>query len=43
MSFDQIMGPVRQSNDHVDDAEIVKLVKKARSDYYGKIRRSKKS
>lgn len=43
MSFDEIMGPVRQSNDHVDDAEIVKLVKKARSDYYGKIRRSKKS
>jgi hypothetical protein len=42
MSFEEIMGPVRQATESVDDAEIVKLVQKARSDYYRKSRRAKK-
>jgi len=42
-SFEEIMGPVRQAGGPVDDAEIVKLVHKARSDYHRKSRRGKKS
>jgi hypothetical protein len=43
MSFAEIMAPVRESTEAVDDAEIVKLVKKARADYSPEPRRAKKS
>jgi hypothetical protein len=40
-SFAQIMAPVRKAAGTVDEAEIVKLVEKARADFYRK-RRTKK-
>ena len=34
MTFAEIMGPVRKTAGKVDEAEIVKLVEKARSDHH---------
>jgi hypothetical protein len=42
-SFAQIMKPVRKASGTVDEAEIVKLVEKARSDYHRSAGRKKKS
>ena len=35
MTFAQIMDPVRKTSGAVEEGEIVKLVDKARDDYYG--------
>ncbi len=43
MSFEEIMGPVRQASMSVDEPEIVELVQKARSNYHLNARRPKKS
>lgn len=42
MTFAQIMGPVREAAGTVDDVEIVKLVKKARTDHHRGTARGKK-
>ena len=43
MSFSQIMRPVRAASGVMRDAEIVKLVERARADYHRRDRRGSKS